>query len=436
MEKPATSTAAVKQWILEQSNVIWQNVVEKGLWRRMLKVVVATTAANTIMLIPQVESVIGGAAYLAGIATAFGHPGRRFGQFAEAMTLTVLGLLLGLGWAILGLYLGSLVIYTNPPAAYTIRGVFLAVAFLVHGFYRSHTPRLFLGTVLWIIVNVVTLLSPAKVVTTTSATQILYPILIAVGLLILVNICIFPEFSSQFLGETAIETVDEVFKAANEATEYFLGDIPGEVIKEDALMIEDVTALKAKIRAKLAISKAVQSECNFELAFSILEPRQLKPISDTFMTKLSMNVIAMISACESKFALVGNKSSTLVDAEPESTDVDEKCQVLSDMSSSNEEKFEPNAKRLSQLTVANDLDLVKPRREIEFGDSQLLLDLAGRIAVPCQQLRDVLNKGLNSVKGNVAYTYVCPPSARLRLATNIFIACSRGHAGGCTPRGY
>lgn len=314
MQKQAIANSAVSKWLREQSNLVWENVVEKGLWRRMLKVVVATTAANAITLIPQVEPVIGKASYLAGIVTAFGHPGRRFGQMAEALILTIFGTLLGLGWALLGLYLGSLLIYTNAPAAYTVRGLFLVVAFLLHGFYRSYTPRLFLGTVLWIIINVVTLLSPAKAVTTASVTQILYPILIAVGLLFLVNICIFPELSSRFLGETALDTIDGQIKAFNEAIEYFLGDVPGEVIKEEVLMIEEVAASKATIRANLATCKAVQSECNFELAFSVLPPGQLKMISDTLMSKLTMNTIAIISACESKFALLGDKAEEVFEA--------------------------------------------------------------------------------------------------------------------------
>ena len=415
MKKQSITNSAASIWLREQAALIWENVVEKGLWRRILKVVVATTAANAIMLIPQVEPVIGKAAYLAGVVTAFGHPGRRFGQMAEALILTVLGTLLGLGWALLGLYLGSLLIDTNPPAAYTIRALFLVVAFLLHGFYRSHTPRLFLGTVLWIIINVVTLLSPTKAVTITSATQILYPILIAVGLLFLVNICIFPEFSSRFLGQTALTTVDGQFKAFNEAIDYFLGDVPGEVIKESLLSIEEVNASKATIRTNLATCKAVQSECNFELAYSILRPRELKKISDTLMTKLTMNTIAMISACESKFALLGDDHG--VEAIAEETEKEKKTSGNDLLSLDQEPETQP--KRLSLLTQADDLRLVKPRREIEFGDAQLLLDLAGRIAVPCQQLREVLDRSLESVKSNIAYAYVrLPISQHVYLSNN------------------
>lgn len=336
-----------------------------------------------------------------------------------------MGTLLGLGWALLGVYLGSLLIYTNAPAAYTIRGLFLVVAFLIHVFYRSHTPRLFVGTVLWIIINVVTLLSPAKAVTTTGATQILYPILIAVGLLFLVNICIFPEFSSRFLGETTIDTIDGEIIAFNDAVDYFLGEVPGEVIREEVLTIAEITASKATIRANLATCKAVQSECNFELAFSVIRPGQLKTISDTLMTKVTMNTIAMISACESKFALLGEKSETNTEAE----DVDEGRMSSTDDSLTVEDEPDLRPKRRSLLTEADDLELVKPRREIEFGDAQLLLDLAGRIAVPCQSLREVLGQSLASVKSNVAFAYVSTPYGWRAPPADIITARFGSHAG-------
>lgn len=60
------------KWPVERSNEIWDNVRKKEVWRRMIKIVVATTLVDAIILIPSVEHVIGKAAYLAGISTAFG----------------------------------------------------------------------------------------------------------------------------------------------------------------------------------------------------------------------------------------------------------------------------------------------------------------------------------------------------------------------------
>lgn len=155
------------------------------------------------------------------MATVFGHPGRRFGQLVEALTLVILGVSSGLAWSILGLYLSSLAIQNDPPAAYAIKGLFLTVAIMVHGFLRSSAPRLFPGLILLAIVSAITLLSTAKQVTQLVATQIMYPVLLASGVILLVNLFIFPEFSSSFLGQITIETLNDIAKALEDSGRYF-----------------------------------------------------------------------------------------------------------------------------------------------------------------------------------------------------------------------
>lgn len=328
-----------------------------------------------ISLIPGAKVSIGKAAYLGAITTVFGHPGRRFGQMAEALILAVGGTILGVAWATFGVYLGSLVIYESPPAAYTIRAIFLSFAVILHGYLRSRAPRLFPFVLLLVIVNVVTLTSPAKEVTPTGVTQILYPILIAAGIIILVNICIFPEFSSGYLGSKTIETLEDIVQALESAGDYFVGpqkvddsniienEEENEVIKKynsgdqsksnqsaaarlgagigkflrsraepgadtsdstkkTVISISSLTASKAKLRGKVANCKGAQSECNFELAVSVLAPSDMKPISVHAMRRLAANTIAVIGACESKYALLGEENK-VVSKEDESTETED-----------------------------------------------------------------------------------------------------------------
>lgn len=276
---------------------------------------------------------------------------------AEALILALSGTLVGVAWSTLGIYLGSLVINENPAAAYTIRALFLVIAVSVHGFVRSKTPRLFISVLLMIICSIVTLTSTATVVTESGATRILYPILIATGVIIVVNICLFPEFSSKFLGQTTIETLNETVNTLDEAGSYFIatalpnspkktaskdmtgsfepqkdpspasGDlgrfpsvlhrlrspfatqvsVQGEKNLEEKPKptMTDLTAAKARIRKKMQDCKATQQECNFEIAVAVLPPRDIKPISVRAMKRLVANTIAVIGACESKFALGG-----------------------------------------------------------------------------------------------------------------------------------
>ena len=145
-------------------------------------------------------------------------------MLAEALILTLTGTVVGLAWSLLGIYLGSLVVPSNLSAAFAIRGFFLAIALLCHGFLRSHTPRLFLGVLLLIIVAVVQLTSPALQVSGVLATQILYPVLLAVGVILLVNVCIFPEFSSAFMASITIETLTKISHALRGSGVYFIGE--------------------------------------------------------------------------------------------------------------------------------------------------------------------------------------------------------------------
>ena len=443
--------------------------------------------AVSIALIPGARDAIGKAAYLGAITTVFGHPGRRFGQMTEALILTVAGTVLGVAWSTFGVYLGSLVIKGNPPAAYAIRGFFLAVVALFHGYLRSRAPRLFLFVLLMIIVSVVSLTSTAKEVTSVSVTQILYPILVGAGCIVLVNISIFPEFSSRFLGQMTIDTLDDTAEALGSAGQFFVeGDVAKTQNHEDArssldkedkrenasqnekseakdasssqvpilkrlfssilsnglftryekktdvenppnshptpLSIKDLTDRKAKIRQKLADCKDAQQECNFELAISVLPPRDLKPLSVTAMKKLVAHTIAVISACESKFALLGStkdleKTRNRKKKRKEVVD----CKKDDSLHSSNPPEgpsghfdtsklVDEDLKKERLATIIDqdqaELDMIKPKREIEFGDARLLRYLLRRIAKPYEELHKVAARAIEVVIACVAHTYV------------------------------
>jgi hypothetical protein len=493
----------VEEWLEKRAKEIWTNLQTNHLWQRMLKNTLATTIAVIISILPAVVRIYGKAAYLAPITTVFGHPGRRFGMMAEALVLAISGTLLGIGWSTFGLYLSSLVYNTNPPAAYTIKALFLVIALLFHGFLRSHTPRLFIFVLLLIIVSVVSLTSTATAISTLLVTQILYPILTAAGVLLLVNTCIFPEFSSSFLGITTIETLGETVGALRDAGKYFISiaedpqqkdenEKPGDakdgqnepptaaeeskektitdanasfmnrivllfhkspdkasVKKDDTpkeVKLKTLTDLKPKIRAKLASCKAAQTECNFELTWAVLPPRDLKPISDTAMKSLVANTIALIGACESKYSLMGDADDKKdsesknehqmkrlekfagVDAGDESSrsgtgannpqdDSDDKGGGDSTKEKKTK-KRKKNKRKMSLETDIENLELVKPRKEIEFGDIELLRYLVGRTAKPLTDLQEKIDRSVDVVTSCLAYCYDVPklPSGAHRPA--------------------
>ena len=380
----------------------------------------------------------------------------------------------------MGLYLASLVFDSNPPAAYAIRGVFLVIALHFHGFLRSKTPRLFVFVLILIIVSVVSLTTTATIVTRVSATNVLYPLFLGVAVNLVVNLCVFPEFSSSFLGQTAIETLHEARSALSDAGHYFTAlhnserNPGGETTQlnqtrgvetthkhqlhkvEDfrdgscssighlfnalrsranrrhtqasqqsshEVRLTDLTGVKAKLRAKLASCKAAQSECNFELFYGVFPPQDLKAISTRSMKKLVANTVAVIGACESKFALVGDdKDDRGEEAEMSScnqgSDQKRKQSHFSVNFLTDPYKWSPKSgKSTAALDLGDstdeaekqekiEIDLIKPRREIEFGDVRLLRYLLERIAGPYNSFAASIDRAVDCVTACVAYSYV------------------------------
>ncbi|KAG9249248.1 hypothetical protein BJ878DRAFT_484482 [Calycina marina] len=500
MAKPWKITDKLVSWFEKRTQAIWANLMTNHLWQRMLKNILATTISIILGFIPAVVAVIGRAAYLAPIVTVFGHPGRRFGAMAEALILTLSGSLLGVAWSMFGIYLSSLVYADNTPAAYTIKGVFFAIALLFHGSLRSHTPRLFILALLFIIVSVVSFTGVSVTVSKLQATQILYPILMAVVIILLVNVTVFPEFSSSFLGITTIETLGETIGVLRDACEYFvsIADIEKDAEAEQPALstepqlenaisrkrttlaektepgpdsspfknivaffrqrsskdeaakteptaepqsktrkLQALTSSKAKLRAQLANCSAAQTECNFELTWAVLSPQDLKPISSISMKILVANVVAMIGACESKYALMGDSDDSTNAKNKESDDLDQileesKDEVEESQSKSQtatkdldhesdsrrspktEEKKRNKGKKSKQRAKTEQeanmdhIALVKPRKEIEFGDTELLKYLVGRIAKPLADLQEKIDRSVDVIACCMAYCYDVP----------------------------
>ncbi|KAI1416785.1 hypothetical protein F5Y13DRAFT_153064 [Hypoxylon sp. FL1857] len=412
-----------QQWL----SIVLSNLQRNNLWRRIIKNTICTTINLIIGLIPAVIAVYGKSTYLGAMASVFGHPGQRFGQMAESLMLIVLGTFVGIGWGILGLYLSSLVYDDNTQAAWGIRAVFFTLALILHGILRSSAPRLFLFVFFFLLINITILTSTTISVSASIVTTIIYPILTAVGVIILVNVTIFPEFSSGFLGRSTIETLCASIDCFQESGDWFMSDSKqsegGDAEKEKAASMELRTKLialtekKAKLRAQLGSCKKAQAESNFELVFTVLPPRSLKPISMTLMSRLVQVTICLINACESKYALAGYKyeEGGLEQLNGKTSDIED-SESESDDSSSSESESESDAGKSESETkksrrkskYAKNLELVKPIREIESGDIELLEHILCQIRGPTRTLQNHIQQAVYVITSALAYCYDVP----------------------------
>lgn len=408
-----------QEWL----DVIKSTLKKDHLWKKILKNTICTTLNLIIGLIPAVIAVYGKSTYLGAMASVFGHPGQRFGQMAETLMLITLGTFTGIAWAVLGLYLSSLVYYTNIQAAWAIRAVFFTLGLIFHGILRSSAPRLFMFVFFFLLINITILTSATISVSATMVTSIAYPVLTAIGVIILVNITIFPEFSSDFLGTSTIETLYATVNCFQESGDWFMSDSKlsddGDAEKEKKAQISLRTRLavltekKTKLRAQLGGCKKAQAESNFELVFTVLPPRSLKPISMTLMSRLVQITICLINACESKYALAGHKYGEEdlepIEEKPSDNEVSEsESESDSDSESESDDDGDQAKQRRRKSKYAKNLELVKPIREIESGDIELLEHILSEIRGPTKALQDNILAALHVISSSLAYSYDVP----------------------------
>ncbi|KAB5577727.1 hypothetical protein GE09DRAFT_529592 [Coniochaeta sp. 2T2.1] len=403
------------------------------LWQRMVKHTIAVTISLTIVVIPAVSRRYGPANYLAAMTAVFCHCSQRFGQMAQALVFTLIGTMLGLGWSALGMYLSGLIFKSNEPAAYTIRAIFLVIVSLVHGYVRSQSPRLFILVWLFLLTSFTTLVGTANHFTVSTATNIIYPTVTAMGVLLLVNVTVFPEFSGKFLADTTIQTLSQTQTTLKSATEWFMepqkdGETGVRVrkmsttttAKSSATTTQEsklaaLTGAKSKLRAKLSSCKSALRECTYEIEYAVVPSRSLKPISSTAMAGLVRNVNTLISACESKFVLMGSKEQENGTSDDDSQESDS---TYSDhgMLSPNlgEEEYGQGSRRSSRrsqmpistrTSLESKLEHAKPRREIASGDPNVLETLLARVREPVSNLLGQVDAAIVLVVSCLAYCY-------------------------------
>ncbi|KAL8709431.1 MAG: hypothetical protein Q9220_005814 [cf. Caloplaca sp. 1 TL-2023] len=145
-------------------------------------------------------------------------------------------------------------------------------------------------------------------------------------------------------------------------------------------------------------------ECNFEIAFAVLPPRKLKPVSDRSMKKLVAATVAVIGACESKFALLGDSEAQAADSDHHSGEYTRET-VSNSITNVTNPKFTSNAVSIGDKT---ELDLIKPKREIEFGDARLLQYLLERIRTPYVNFSAIVSRAVECQIVCIAYCYDVP----------------------------
>lgn len=449
----------------------WARLQHDNLWKRMVKYGLALTAAITIAVLPDVIRVFGVSTFFLPLQTMFAHPAQRVGSMFEKQMLNVSGTLVGTAWGSLGLYLSSLVVDRSEDAAFAIRGLFLFIAIIFHGYYRSSTPKLFPHLFFLLMTSFIVLSGKSTNISTSIVTSILYPVLTANGILLLFGLGLFPESSSSFLGTSTINILSDSVDALSKATTWFVesdelepaltqhltrantgfslsqlgsratrksGRFGGIYLKlrsilwnplrnvgkkkqrktspsdepEDPLV--SLTGAKSNLRGGLAACKAAQREVKFELSISALPLDVLKPISTQGMAELVRDIIAVIGACENKLLMVGPEED-----DEDQTSLDERSRPTTrggeeggdGQATATGSSVRPGP--IQRLTNTREeflekLKLVKPSREMGDGDAELLESILVRIRGPVKEFDGAIVQAVSFLISCLAYCYDVP----------------------------
>ncbi len=430
--------------------VLWGDVQTNEPWQRILKYSIACVVALILAILPQFR---GRENFLIPMVVVFGHPGQRMGLMIESLLMILLGAFLGVVWSLLGLYLASLVFAENRSAAYAVRGVFLLVAALLHGFIRSHSPRLFNFVLFMLVAVIITVQAPTNE-TVELFTNIYVPVCIGAAVSLLANLALFPELSSSYLGDSAITAIAEAMDALSRSTYWFVtpgGDCE-EVRQQRARLysstsrksrasasslpflrrltatrrwrafasefpnpfkspsiagqpkvpieltsLASLTESKTNIRSKLRACRTAQDEVNFEISLSKLPPDVMRPITTNSMTNLVQGIITVIGACENKFVLLG---ASVTKPTPVRSQTANAVSSTSQSFSNTTQSGKVRKRKAKRSQRAED---VKPIKEIEAGSAELVEHILLCIRDPVMDLHQSVKEAANVLIKCLAY---------------------------------
>ncbi|QGI60090.1 hypothetical protein CEK26_004068 [Fusarium fujikuroi] len=429
----------VTKRLRELAIVLWVDTETNDLWKQIIKCSIASIGSVVAVMTPQAAAVLGPSTFLAPMATVFAHPGQRLGPMIETLLMMLLGTLFGLAWSIVALRLSMLATAqtTHETAHNAICAVFFTMAAFFHGYVRSASPRMFLFVTFFLIANIITLLGGYTSVSSEVITHTYYPMMVGGGISIVVNLSIFPELSSSYLGVSAIDALIETMDTVTRATHWFI--TPGADSEEDSTItaltmtntvksvpekpkrkkgrfrkwlsqfpnpfkqsqhryhmsttpvglttIKSLIGNKGSLRARHTHCKAAQKEVNYEISVSALPLSSMKPLTTSYMSSLVQNTVNIIAACENKFIVLQNNDGT--DDESDS-----------DMSGPS------GIKRMSTFDdYLQRVEESKPLREIEASSASLLESIIERIREPVQVFEGSLKEAVRLVIICVAYCY-------------------------------
>lgn len=372
--------------------------------KRLFKAWLATTICFILTLIRPLNAKLGTASYVIAIAALNHHPGRRLGGMFEAVVLGLIGTGFGVAFCVFGHFVtNEIAAYSGMKNGLACLAILEIIMLTIHAFIRSYSPRLFNMVFMFFTVSHFGFLSSLNTPYGAVASSFAYPILLGIAICFIINLLVFPEFGSTYLGTSIVDALNQMHTHVNTTVLFFTGS--HENLDESsfkALKMDNIIAQKASLRSNLINSKAVLTESLFEISFSIMSPQELKNCLK-IMTNITVPLNALVGACELEYSLLGESHIKPRRENSRSTPYAGHNSNEQQEKDTNEDEANPPSSR-----AASFIESVKPTREIEHADEKIFLQFLSGIRQPILKLSDAISQSFNIIKLSVAYSYDVP----------------------------
>lgn len=373
--------------------------------KRVFKACLLTSTCFAFSCIDPINSNMGVSSYLCSLISVSMHPGRRLGAMMQSLVLGLAGVAIGLPYTLFVHFIAKKV-YSDEKDLQNVYGLFIVFDFFVlamAGYVRSAAPRFFIFTFVVFLISHFSFLLPITTSLENLAHDFSVPLLIGIGLSFVINITIFPEFGSTYIGTTILSAVHELQVMFSNTSYFFVNldvDAPN-MAKDYADKVAFLISQKKKVRGCFAQCVATMLECSYEFSYSYMAPQELKPLLK-HLRSLNITTNALHVACELVLGVFVGQSQNSGPYEFEFSDLEKKIEEDlqkfddEDFSESEEDVFKDSKDLLKRL---------KPHKEMDFSDRSMLLEFIHSIKEPVQDVTKVALNAVNQIKCVIAYTY-------------------------------
>ncbi|CCH58346.1 hypothetical protein TBLA_0A05530 [Henningerozyma blattae CBS 6284] len=376
---------------------------DRVLAQRVFKSTVNSTVAFIFILLIKVRGVLGIDPSMLALISVIVHPGRRVSGTIHGISYCITGLIFGLAWAIFGRFLAQECLgsywktmtedemyhnhFIRYQSALGILAMFHTIMLFIHGWLRSVNASYFgIAFPFFIVVHFV-FMAPLTYTNGVISDSYATPFYLGIALSLFLNLVLFPEFGSSYLGNSIVDTLNHFHKVIDHSVNFFISMENVNDSRASLLYSKLPHSLGQLCNMRATISKKVTNcglvfhESLYEISYSYVAPERLEVVIDN-IKPLLVYVNGLVDACELKFTLLNkNKNNKMNMKDSHTTD---------------------ESVSMDQPSMNFDL---KINQEIQYADAEKLFAILNKVRPSIFKIHIMLSECIYNAKLALAYSY-------------------------------